>query len=307
MKYGFSLFLQEYIEPEKVEYDDCRSFQIVCPNCKEPVFKVARKNHDIQIHYFSHYKKDETLNEQCELRVNRISIETINKKNYESKEQKLSLFIKVFQDLIWENEYDADQLKKVRMKYFQLNRSKTFSHLKKENLKGIRENIHDKNEFLDFFTEAIENIYNLPYENFSGDYVVHIQKEFAYSFLQYLVAGHSKTNYFFLINHAFIQLFNDLDRKNKQDLLDDWEILLHEYITRFFNTKNEKKRYEILYKMGDHQMISPYSGQDVDLFIMFASHIAYHSYAILLRIPYLTILQDKLLKKTFDNKQPVSE
>ena len=50
----------------------CRTFQIVCAACKEPVFKVSRNLGDRTLDYFSHYRKDETLNTQCELRVNRI-------------------------------------------------------------------------------------------------------------------------------------------------------------------------------------------------------------------------------------------
>ena len=58
MKYGFSLLLNEYIHPELVEYKDSKIFQIVCPECYEPIFKVNRNN---KVTYFSHYKKDEKL------------------------------------------------------------------------------------------------------------------------------------------------------------------------------------------------------------------------------------------------------
>ena len=43
MKLGYSLLLGEHIEAEWIEYTDCKVFQIVCPNCKEPIFKVFRQ------------------------------------------------------------------------------------------------------------------------------------------------------------------------------------------------------------------------------------------------------------------------
>ncbi len=75
MKTGFSLLLQEYVNPVELDYEDCRTFQIVCPACKEPVFKVSRATAGNKADYLSHYRKDETLNEQCELRVRHILFE----------------------------------------------------------------------------------------------------------------------------------------------------------------------------------------------------------------------------------------
>ena len=98
MKYGYSLFLQEYVNPKDVDYEDTRLFQIICPECKEPVYKVVREE---TTEYFSHYKKDETLTKQCELRVNSISSSKINEVSAQSRNQKLNLFIKVFQDIFW--------------------------------------------------------------------------------------------------------------------------------------------------------------------------------------------------------------
>ena len=165
MKTAFSLLLQEYVNPVELDYKDCRTFQIVCPACKEPVFKVSRKIADTRTDYFSHYRKDETLNKQCELRVNRISTKRIDEVRSESRNQKLRLFLKVFQDIIWENEY---------------------------------------------------------------------------------------------------------------------------------NEITTKKSKSIINRMGEYKMISPYTHQDADLFIMFGSRLSYNAFGILLRIPYLQILQKQL-------------
>ena len=63
MKTAFSLLLQGYLNPVELDYEDCRAFQIVCPACKEPVFKVSGGIEDKATVYFSYYRKDETLND----------------------------------------------------------------------------------------------------------------------------------------------------------------------------------------------------------------------------------------------------
>ena len=69
MKLGYSLLLGEHIEAEWIEYTDCKVFQIVSPNCKEPIFKVFRQVPPPGVHYLSHYEKDSAYEADCELRV----------------------------------------------------------------------------------------------------------------------------------------------------------------------------------------------------------------------------------------------
>ena len=42
--------------------------------------------------------------------------------------------------------------------------------------------------------------------------------------------------------------------------------------------------------------MSPYSQQEVDLQVMFGSHLEYNAFGILLRIPYLQIIRGRLEK-----------
>ncbi len=83
----------------------------------------------------------------------------------------------------------------------------------------------DKQRIWGMFDETIQNklkskgIYN-------SDFAMNIQKEYAYKFLNYLVAGNSKKNFLFLLNMAFIQLYYDLKRRSKIGLK-DWEDVLY--------------------------------------------------------------------------------
>lgn len=297
MKTAFSLLLQEYVNPVELDYEDCRAFQIVCPVCKEPVFKVSRRIADKATDYFSHYRKDETLNEQCELRVRRIATERIEETRSESRNQKLRLFLKVFQDIVWENEYNEISIKKAKQRFFQLSRSRVFSTLSQPILRWYRNVAKDKNEIFGLFDETLENLYkNL--DDFRSNFALNLQMDFAYDFFQHLLAGHSKANFFFLLDHGYILLLEKLERKNKNSELPSWEQAMLDYLCRFLKTQNEKKRMSIMNRMGEYKMISPYTHQEADLFIMFGSQLSYHAFGILLRIPYLEILRKQLKERT---------
>jgi hypothetical protein len=203
----------------------------------------------------------------------------------------LELYLKVFQNLVWNAEYDDKTIMKARQLFFLLARSETFALYKKNMTENFRKIIDDKAEIFDFFDESLENLYG-ENKDYKSSYEIMIQKEFAYAFLQYLTAGNSKSNYYFLLNHAFIKTLDDLERKKENSTLKDFEYNLLDYMHRFLRTQNDKKRMELLQKMGTHRMVSPYSNQDVDLFVMFGSAICYSAYGILMRIPYMKILQE---------------
>ena len=291
MKIAFSLFLHEYVNSENIGYEDCKTFQTICAVCKEPVFKVSRETYNKKTDYFSHYQKDKTLNKQCELRANQLSKTRIEEVRTESRNQKLHLFLKVFQDIVWKNEYNENTRKKARHYFFMLGKSQTLSTLYRGMLVQLRDEIEEKGEIFDMFDESLENIYQNSID-FNSNYAINLQKEFAFDFLQHLLAGHSKINLFFLFNHATIKVVGNLEKKNKMDELLPWEEVLLGYLQRFLKTQNEKKRMDIITQMANHKIISSYSHQEADLFIMFGSSLQYNSFGILLRMPYLHLLDE---------------
>ena len=68
MRYGYSNLLGETVPAELLEYHDCEQFQVVCPNCREPVFKAVRRT-PAEVHFLSHYEASQALQQECELRV----------------------------------------------------------------------------------------------------------------------------------------------------------------------------------------------------------------------------------------------
>ena len=97
MKIAYSLLLGEHVEAPEIVYGDCARYQITCPNCKEPVFKVERKSSQSneQLDYFSHYEKERAYAAECELRVGRITGAQVEQARATSREQKLKYFLRV--------------------------------------------------------------------------------------------------------------------------------------------------------------------------------------------------------------------
>lgn len=99
MKLAYSILLGEHVEASTVVYGDCARYQITCPNCKEPVYKVERKSSrsSEQLGYFSHYEKEKAYAEVCELRVSALTPIQIESERAVSRSQKLAYFLRVIQ------------------------------------------------------------------------------------------------------------------------------------------------------------------------------------------------------------------
>ena len=157
----------------------------------------------------------------------------------------------------------------------------------------------DKKCLWGMFDETIQNKLKSK-EIYKSDFAMGIQKEYAYEFFNHLIAGNSKKNFLFLLNMAFIQLYYDLKRKSKIGLL-DWEDALYTCFEKFFKTKNENKRIKAFQELTSQQGISGSTGEYINGYILFGIQIFQYAFSILLRIPYLEILQKKLQGRGFRN------
>lgn len=87
------LLYGELVEAIECDYADTARFQLICPNCAEPVFKRVRD----ETHYFAHYRGHP---DDCELRVGRIAANEVAQSRALSREQLLSQFLRQFRDII---------------------------------------------------------------------------------------------------------------------------------------------------------------------------------------------------------------
>lgn len=99
MKDAYSNLLGEYVEAEEVDADDIIGFQIVCPCCRDAIFKVAREQ--AQTQFFSHYRASPDYPiEECERRVASISREDRESTNSTSRRMLIEMFRAVIRDAV---------------------------------------------------------------------------------------------------------------------------------------------------------------------------------------------------------------
>jgi len=186
MKLGYSLFLGEYIEAHGVEYKDCEYFQVVCPECREAVFKVQRKGEGNDLHYLSHYKESKSHHTACELRVKAISQVRIDALNSESRDQKLKLFQGVLQTAILNTVWEHANRRAVKDAIRRMQ--------KKRALKGLREafrNILKTGDVLADFDLHCE-VFFKDWGQGETVYAKATQVRIARDFLEHLLSPHAR-------------------------------------------------------------------------------------------------------------------
>lgn len=70
MEFGYSILLGELLPASELGYKDCRTLQVVCAACHEPIFKVHREaGIRSGCDYFAHYDRKLSVGVDCEARV----------------------------------------------------------------------------------------------------------------------------------------------------------------------------------------------------------------------------------------------
>jgi hypothetical protein len=138
MNSGYSLLLGEHIDACDLNYRDCEPFQIVCPACKEPLFKAKRTSDGGEIHYLSHYTTDNSYSGDCELRVASHTKTAYANESKIARDQRLSFFTGVLQEMISQHEMYKNGITTSQKL---LNKSKALSWLCGVMYKNSRENL----------------------------------------------------------------------------------------------------------------------------------------------------------------------
>lgn len=94
MKVGYSLTQSEVVAAVELDYGDCAAFQVVCPCCRQPVFKKVRAQPaGDALHFLSHYRADSDEARECELRVAALSQAFLALWTEEGRGQTLARFL----------------------------------------------------------------------------------------------------------------------------------------------------------------------------------------------------------------------
>lgn len=203
MDIGYSLLLRETLNANTLEYRDCEYFQVVCPICKEPVFKVRRELEEKTVHYLSHYKEDleEIDEERCELRAKKLSKAKIKSQNSDSRDQKLIFFLSVLKDTVKKNEYRNNDTKKVTRMFLQLEKSQPLNFLRKQAYNYSSEMLGglSKKEMMGFFDDYVNDFKEISGDFPETSFSIKLQKEISYDIWKHLLSKKAEENYFFYL------------------------------------------------------------------------------------------------------------
>lgn len=97
MDKGYSNLLTEILPAAEIEADETADLQIVCPECREPVYKAVRHG---RIHYLAHYEAGRSAVSECELRVNGIGGDSVLRSQREARTQNLRYFLAVLPEML---------------------------------------------------------------------------------------------------------------------------------------------------------------------------------------------------------------
>lgn len=304
MKLGYSLLLGEYVNAEKIDYVDCKNFQIVCPICKEPIFKVERQFEPQSIHYLSHYNRDKAYVNECELRVVRISKTDIQSANSLSRDQKLDYFLSVLRDAILENEYskDKEKIKSVNALFNKLCHAAALQMLRDKMYELSRHNFlqcmdADIYELFDDYIKDIETISGtFPKTSFS----IEMQKRIALDIWKHLLSARARGNYSYLFSHGYVMLMRRIEASEAVRRLYEFEKELYFYMDKLIDSTKQKGN-KIFEKLMRYSIGPPHAIENSNLFKKMASGITHEMLGCLIRLPYFEIIK----KAIFPDKSKV--
>lgn len=101
MDLGYSNLLGKHINASALDYNDCKRYHIVCPVCRERLFKARRTNSDgHERHYLSHFRSAAAHAHDCELRVASMGLTALDSFDHTTRGQYLDDYLRDFNDLI---------------------------------------------------------------------------------------------------------------------------------------------------------------------------------------------------------------
>ncbi|MCL4468687.1 MAG: hypothetical protein M1591_07125 [Deltaproteobacteria bacterium] len=299
MKYGYSMLLGEHIEAEKINYDDCKALQIVCPSCNEPIFKVTRNNQTPDmIEYLSHYEKGASYASDCELRVNALKPSEVAVTNTQSRNQRLQYFLNVLRDVIIKNEFDDKtnysgdifrQMKKAPMMEFV--RNEFHWNICNDADLNTQNNIYK--EFDHYITDITVTGGSIPMTGFT----LTTQKRIAFDIWKHLLSDNARSNFNYLYNYSYFNLLRRLKLTIDSNTIDHNSQLWKQARTLYscmgdIIYMSEREGRQLITAMKNYEIPPSYPGdKGLNLLIDMYSNTLHEMFGCLIRLPYFDILK----------------
>lgn len=291
MKIGYSLILGEHVDACGLSHRDCEPYQIVCPACKEPVFKVERKADQAQIDYLSHYTSEKAYNSECELRVSSMNKEVLQKSDKQSRNQRLEYFLGVLRELIARNPMYPNGTAKSQAA---LNKSKAVCFLRDIHYKHSCKNRYTAEMFNEFVDEYIEDITQMG-GIIDTSFAISVQKRISFDIWQHLLTQKGRANYEFLFNHAYLVVMTRCQRAIDVHKAVPEMRRLFDFLSSIVQT-SKQKGFNIISEMGNTPVGPPFAIEDSNYFNKAASDISHEMIGCLLELQYFDVLKKKLIK-----------
>jgi hypothetical protein len=303
MKLAESLILQELVRAEGVVYEDVarNRFWIVCPVCKEAVFKVIRHadSEKQSLHYFSHYEASKAYVTDCELRVGRITERDVEARAIQSRAQKLKYFIASLQDAIHREFRDFiqpdDRIAKTH--FHSLTRSHTLAVYRNAQYHHFRKLVHkmtDHEIFLSF-DYNIATMRDEERRQLATAFSMETQKRIALDLVKHLTTAQARPTFDCLFDHAFTCLAIRLESNVEHNRVIGCERELLEVLHKLPHTSRRKGLLMLkALQETDHTQLFGKRGDALDTLDQF---VLGEMLKILIRLPYLDILRKSLAEQ----------
>lgn len=294
MRIGYSNLLGEYVAAAGLTHGDCETFQIVCPACREPLFKVMRsvEREPKPVNYLSHYRRTDPALQSCELRVDRFSSEHIASTNHQTREQRLAYFLDVFREMLPTDPFVC-YTKSMQKTHQWLGRSEAWRAMRTRHYQAATAGFARSPEFHEtarlFCRDSADNG-NLIDTSFAIDKQIDI----AADMMATITTLPSRSSYNALFNHAGIVLIQDCHRSDR--IADAGEQKVFDTMGGFLSAIAEggKLGERALRRMRQTPLGPPFLEQPSTYALKIASEIAYHMAGTLVRLPYFEFLRDRL-------------
>jgi hypothetical protein len=303
MRTGYSLLLGEYVGAERINYDDCKHFQIVCPSCKEPIFKVQREVASSPTQYLSHYDRDKSFLAECELRVGALNREEIARSNNLSRGQRLVYFLSVLQTAIPKTLYPPDDISqsKVNKLLETLDRSKALKRYR-ELLFAFERKAYAKitdDELIEQLSGYVDDIREVNKgEFFSTSFALETQKRIACDMWRHVLSAKAKPSYFGLFNHGYYSLMYRLKLVSSNRALLEYDQIMYSAMEHLIDTSVNKGQL-ILQSLINYPIGKPHAMAGSNLFNKLSSEIAHEMIGILMVLPYFELLKQAMDHSAF--------
>ncbi|HEV7642807.1 MAG TPA: hypothetical protein VGO50_02590 [Pyrinomonadaceae bacterium] len=293
MRLGYSLLLGEFIHSEIINYVDCKAFQIVCPSCKEPIFKVVRDANPLTVHYLSHYEKNVVYDADCELRVSGISNDDIETANNGSRDQKLRYFLGVLRNAVLTTCYDLDGGKKAENFASKIRRSNALKKYRNFVFSSNREVFASmpEEEITKYFDGYIDDIIQISGSFTPTVFSLTTQKKIAQDIWLHLLSAKAEENFMFLFSHAYLTLIARFEIAHKERGILEYERMIYSAMERMFET-NTRECDEILRGIARMPIGPPYAIEGSNLFRKMTSEIEHEMLGLLLQLPYFEMIKE---------------